>query len=41
MDPLSALGLWTLSLVGIGGLMYAARAEADHHRKLRSSDHED
>jgi hypothetical protein len=38
MDPLSAVGLWTLSLLGIGGLVYAARAEAHHHRKLSRHD---
>jgi hypothetical protein len=38
MDPLSAMGLWTLSLVGIGALVYTARHEAEHHRKLSRRD---
>jgi hypothetical protein len=38
MDPLSAIGLWTFSLVGIGALVYAARNEAEHHRTLSRRD---
>jgi hypothetical protein len=34
MDPLSAIGLWALSLVGIGALVYVARTEAHQQRKL-------
>ncbi len=38
MDPVSALGLWGLSLLGIGALVYAARSETDHQRKLTSDE---
>jgi hypothetical protein len=38
MDPVSAVGLWGLSLIGIGALVYAARSEAHHQRKLTSDD---
>jgi hypothetical protein len=38
MDPVSALGLWGLSLVGIGALVYAARSEAHRHRQLTYND---
>jgi hypothetical protein len=36
MDPLSAIGLWTLALVGIGAVVSVARAEANHQRKRLS-----
>jgi hypothetical protein len=39
MDPVSAISLSGLSLIWIGALVYAARAEASHQRKL-TSDHE-
>jgi hypothetical protein len=39
MDPVSAIGLSGLSLIWIGTLVYAARCEANHQRKL-TSDHE-
>jgi hypothetical protein len=38
MDPVSAVGLWGLSLVGIGALVYAARSEAHRHRQLTLDD---
>ena len=38
MDPLSAIGLWTLALVGIGAVVSVARAEAHHQRKLGTHD---
>jgi hypothetical protein len=38
MDPLSAIGLWTLALVGIGAVVSVARAEANHQRKLGTHD---
>jgi hypothetical protein len=34
MDPVSALGLWTISLVGIGAVVYVARTEAERHRNI-------
>src|SRR4051794_5852059 len=36
MDIVSALGVWTLCLVGIAGVVYAARAENNVHRQLRT-----
>jgi hypothetical protein len=38
MDPVSAIGLSGLGLIWIGTLVYAARAEADPHRKLTLDD---
>jgi hypothetical protein len=38
MDPVSAFGLWTLSLVGIGAVVYAASTEADRQRNIRADD---
>jgi hypothetical protein len=34
MDPVSALGLWTLSLVGIAAVFFAASTEADRQRNI-------
>jgi hypothetical protein len=39
MDPLSAIGLWTVSLVGISAIVYVARGETRRHREL-GLDHE-
>jgi hypothetical protein len=36
MDPVSALGLWTLSLLGIGAVVYAAQTEARRQREIGS-----
>ena len=38
MDPVSAIGLSGLGLIWIGALVYAARAEADHHRAPRGAE---
>ena len=35
MDILSALGILTLSLVGIGAAVYAVGAENNRHRQLK------
>ena len=38
MDPVSALGLWTISLVGIGAVVYLARTEAERHRHIAADE---
>jgi hypothetical protein len=38
MDPVSAISLSGLGLIWLGTLVYAARAEAEHQRKLTSDD---